>query len=96
MCCKTLFCAVDENFRAVGRDFRVKMWGTSSPDDKLAGDLRKAIAASEIRGCRLNPVMARKLGSAISEFCNTFGGVAAEPSAKIERRSDLGATVQRD
>jgi glutaminase len=35
--------------------------GPSSPDDKLAGDLGKAIAASEIRGCRLHPVMTRKL-----------------------------------
>ena len=25
------------------RDFRVKMWGTSSPDDKLTGDLGNVI-----------------------------------------------------
>ena len=27
------------------RDFRVKMWGTSSPEDKLAGDLGNVIEA---------------------------------------------------
>ena len=61
MCCKTLFAPVMKNFPDRRRDFRVKMWGTSSPDDKLTGDLSKAIAATQIRGCRLNPVMAGKL-----------------------------------
>jgi hypothetical protein len=34
------------------RDFRVKMWGTSSPDDKLTGDLRNVIEATSIGGRR--------------------------------------------
>jgi len=34
------------------RDFRVKMWGTSSPDDKLTGDLRNVIEAIQIGGRR--------------------------------------------
>ena len=32
------------------RDFRVKMWGTSSPEDKLAGDLGNVIGATSIGG----------------------------------------------
>jgi hypothetical protein len=30
-----------------GRDFHVKMWGTSSPDDKLTGDLGNVIEAAQ-------------------------------------------------
>jgi hypothetical protein len=62
MCCKTLFAPVMKNSPDRRPDFRVKMWGTSSPDDdKLTGDLGKAIAATQIRGWRLDPVMAGKL-----------------------------------
>ena len=45
MCCKTLFAPVMKNSPDHRSDFRVKMWGTSSPDDKLTGDLDKAIVA---------------------------------------------------
>ena len=38
-CCKSLFALVIKNSPGCRRDFRVKMWGTSSPDDKLTGDL---------------------------------------------------------
>ena len=38
-CCKSLFALVIKIFFGCTRDFRVKMWGTSSPEDKLAGDL---------------------------------------------------------
>ena len=34
------------------RDFRVKMWGTSSPEDKLAGDLGNVIEATSSDGRR--------------------------------------------
>jgi hypothetical protein len=37
------------------RDFRVKMWGTSSPEDKLTGDLGNVIEATSPRG-NLHPV----------------------------------------
>src|SRR5262245_22923336 len=43
------------------RDFRVKMWGTSSPDDKLTGDLAKATEATKIAGRRSDRLMAGKL-----------------------------------
>src|ERR1700730_17996391 len=33
-------------------DFRVNMWGTSLPEDKLAGDLGTVIEATSIRGRR--------------------------------------------
>ena len=42
-CCKSLFALVIKNSPGRRRDFRVKMWGTSSPDDKLTGDLGNVI-----------------------------------------------------
>jgi hypothetical protein len=43
------------------RDFSVKMWGTSSPDDKLTGDLCNVIEATSIGGRRSDFFTARKL-----------------------------------
>jgi len=42
-CCKSLFALVIKNSPGRIRDFRVKMWRTSSPDDKLTGDLGNVI-----------------------------------------------------
>ena len=42
-CCKSLFALVIKNSLGCRRDFRVKMWGTSSPDDKLTDDLGNVI-----------------------------------------------------
>src|SRR5262249_47777569 len=38
-CCKSLFVLQIKNSAGCGCDFHVRMWGTSSPDDKLMGDL---------------------------------------------------------
>src|SRR5215468_8625634 len=61
LCCKSLFALVIENFPGCRRDFRVKMWGTSSPDDKLTGDLGNVIEATKIGGRRSDRLMAEKL-----------------------------------
>jgi hypothetical protein len=37
------------------------MWGTSSPDDELTGDLGNVIEAAQIGGRRSNRLMAGKL-----------------------------------
>jgi len=39
------------------------MWGTSSPEDKLAGDLGNAIEATSIGGCRSDFFTAEKLAA---------------------------------
>jgi hypothetical protein len=39
-----------KNFPGLRRDFRVKMWGTSSPGDKFADDLGDAIEGTRISG----------------------------------------------
>ena len=43
------------------RDFRVNMWGTSLPEDKLAGDLANVIEATSIGGRRSDFFTAGKL-----------------------------------
>jgi hypothetical protein len=55
------FCTGDQNSPGCRRDFRVKMWGTSSPDDKLTGDLGNVIEATQIGGRRSDRLMAGKL-----------------------------------
>src|SRR5262249_23773550 len=55
------FPLVTKNSPGCRRDFRVKMWGTSSPDDKLTGDLAEATEATKIAGRRSDRPMAGKL-----------------------------------
>jgi hypothetical protein len=47
-CCKSLFALVIKISFGCTRDFRVNMWGTSLPEDKLASDLGNVIAATQI------------------------------------------------
>src|SRR5262249_51450367 len=60
-CCKSLFALLIKNSKGYRRDFRVKMWGTSSPDDKLVSDLAKATEAIKIAARRSNRLMEGKL-----------------------------------
>ena len=60
-CCKSLFAPLIKNSLGCTRDFRVKMWGTSSPDGKLTGDLGNAIESTEIDGRRSRRPLAGKL-----------------------------------
>jgi hypothetical protein len=57
-CRKSLFALVIKNSPGCRRDFRVKMWGTSSPDDKLRGDLGNVIEATQIGGRRSDRLLA--------------------------------------
>jgi len=60
-CCKSLFALVIKISFGCTRDFRVNMWGTSLPEDKLAGDLGNVIGATSIGGRRRIFFTARKL-----------------------------------
>ena len=60
-CCKSPFALVIKNSPGRRRDFRVKMWGTSSPDDELTGDFGNAIEATQIAGRRLVRLVAGNL-----------------------------------
>jgi len=59
--CKSLFALVIKNFPSFRRDFRAKMWGTSSPNDKLADDPGNAIEGTRISGRRSDFLTAGKL-----------------------------------
>src|SRR5262245_63455044 len=67
------FPLVTKNSPGCRRDFRVKMWGTSSPDDKLAGDLAKAAEATKIGARRSDRLMAGNYHRSIAHFCNNIG-----------------------
>jgi hypothetical protein len=72
-CCKSLFALVIKNSPGRRRDFRVKMWGTSSPDDKLTGDLGNVIESTQIGGRRSDCPMRENYHRAILDFCNNIG-----------------------
>src|SRR6516225_11864340 len=63
LCCKSLFPLGIKNSPGCRRDFHVKMWGTSSPDDKLTGELGNAFEAAEIGGRWSDRLLAGKLSS---------------------------------
>jgi hypothetical protein len=60
-CCKSLFALLIKNSFGRRRDFRVKMWGTSSPEDKLTGYLGNVIEATSIGGRRSDFFTVEKL-----------------------------------
>src|SRR6266487_4308371 len=81
------------------RSQRVKMWGTSSPDDKLTGDLGNVIEATQIGGRRSDRLMAGKLSPGnfglLQQyrhkadiprrllFCPAFGSEAERPTFSV-------------
>ena len=72
-CCKSLFALMIKNSAGCRHGFRVKMWGTSSPDDKRSGDLGNVIERhrSAVVGWI---VLRRKIyHRAILNFCNSIG-----------------------
>src|SRR4029450_12246645 len=48
LCCKSLFAPLIAIFSSYRRGFRVNMWGTSSPGDKLTGDFGNRPDATSI------------------------------------------------
>jgi hypothetical protein len=62
-CCKSPFALVIKISFGCTRDFRVKIWGTSSPEDKLAGDLGNVIEATSTGDRRSDFFTAEKLAA---------------------------------
>jgi hypothetical protein len=56
------------------------MWGTSSPEDKLAGDLGNVIEATSIRGRRVGFFYSKKIGA--GQF-GTFATLSARTRPTI-------------
>src|SRR6516225_2730154 len=87
-CCKSLFALLIKNSPGCRRDFRVKMWGTSSPDDKLTGDLGSVIETTQIGGRRSDRLMAGKLSP------GNFGLLQQYlPEADIRAQGSLTASI---
>ena len=89
-CCKSLFALVIKNYPGCRRDFRVKMWGTSSPDDKLTGDLGNAIEATQIGGRQSDRLMAEK--SSPSNFWS-FATISANCELLRCNKSRAGVAI---
>src|ERR1700720_4678123 len=77
-CCKSLFALVIKISFGCTRDFRVNMWGTSLPEDKLAGDLGNVIEATSIGGGRWDFFYSKKIGA--GQF-GTFATISARPDS---------------
>jgi hypothetical protein len=60
------------------------MWGTSSPDDKLTGDLPNEIEATQIGGFRSDRVIARKLAPGSFGLLQQYRHKAAQASGAGE------------
>src|SRR5262249_10307515 len=62
-CCKSLFALLIKNSPSYRRDVRVRMWGTSSRDDKLS--TRREMVARELKAPeRTGPARERRRSSA--------------------------------
>ena len=87
-CCKSLFALLIKNSLGCRRDFRVKMWGTSSPDRKLTGDLGNAIESTEIDGRRSCGPLAGKLSPGDFRLLQQY-----RPIGESRSRRHLRSTV---
>jgi hypothetical protein len=83
---QSLFALVIKNSPGRRRDFRVKMWGTSSPDDKLTGDLGNVIGATSIGGRRSDFFTARKLAPGSLRLLQQYRHKASEAKASNLRQ----------
>src|SRR5262245_23095944 len=83
-CCKRLFALeIKISFGCTG-DVHVNMWGTSSSEEKLAGDPDNVIEATSIGGRRSDLFTARKISA--GQF-RTFATISALLGPR--ERSDL-------
>jgi hypothetical protein len=92
-CCKSPFALAIKNFPGFICDFRVKMWGTSSSDDKLADDLGNAIEGTRIGGRRFSFFTAGNLAPGNRGLLQQYLHIAAvgecPPFAAIGGTADL-------
>src|SRR5262245_42405734 len=96
-CCKTLFALLIKNSKGYRRGVRVKMWGTSSPDDKRVSDLAKAAEATKIGARRLDRLMAGKLSplnfGLLQQYRHEPDPETAPNYFCLSRQSELGPDV---
>ena len=65
LCCKSLFASLVTKFPSCKRDFRINIWGITSPGDELTGDFGNELEAISIGDCGLFRLLARILSHGI-------------------------------
>src|SRR4029077_3104636 len=91
-CCKSLFALVIKISFGCTREFRVKMWGTSSPEDKLAGDLGNVIGAISIDGRQSDFFTAEKLAPGnlgLLQQYRHFSHIAFPTACPLPAKADM-------
>src|SRR6202048_2238399 len=83
-CCKSPFALVIKISFGCTRDFRVKIWGTSSPEDKLAGDLGNVIEATSTGGRWSDFFTAEKLAAGNLGLLQQYLPIADSCTAAID------------
>src|SRR5580704_11909828 len=91
-CCKSLFALVIKISFGCTRDFRVNMWGTSLPEEKLAGDLGNVIGATSIGGRRSDFFYSRKISA--GPF-GTFATISARTGLMHRGKEPLTRSPRR-
>jgi hypothetical protein len=81
-CCKSLFALLIKNSFGRRRDFRVNMWGTSSPGDKLTGDFGNEPDATSISDRGLFGPLAGNLSRGFFRLLQQNRHKAAEANAR--------------
>src|SRR5262249_14735872 len=71
-CCKSRFVPMIKNSAGRGFSFRVRMWGTSSPHVKRAGDFGNATEGTRIGDQFPSCVFAKIPSHATFDFCNNI------------------------
>src|SRR4029450_13497560 len=77
-CCKSLFAPLIANFSSYRRGFRVNMWGTSSPGDKLTGDFGNRPDATSISDRCLFCLLAGNLSPGVFRLLQHNRHIAAQ------------------
>jgi hypothetical protein len=89
-CCKNPFALAIKNLPGFRRDFRVKMWGTSSSDEKLADGLGRLRAHESAIVGRIF-LQQENSRRAIWDFCNKIGTKRLSPPTHLSVESASAA-----
>src|SRR6476646_1741906 len=95
LCCKSLFAPLIANFSSCRRGFRVNMWGTSSPGDKLTGDFGNEPDATSISDRGLFRLLAGNLSPGVFRLLQHNPSIPAVNSglwdlSRCANRSGIG------
>src|SRR4029077_15406251 len=84
-CCKSLFALVIKISFGCTHDFRVKMWGTSLREDKLAGDLGNVIECARQSWCDPAGASPAQVRSSVRLVASVAGPLATVVAKRTQR-----------